>query len=124
VVPAVVRQPPPQERLGGRPQTAPRAHGLPAAHRQRGPRRPLDRLRRLRDEHFAHALVGLPTKGCPRYGWLWDLYRDTAPIVADLHFALTGNANLDEHEADARANAEAFWNAARRGMVELRRERD
>lgn len=87
-------------------------------------REQLRRLRRQRNEHLAHALVGLEPETGPRYGWFERLEQQSGQIVKDIHLGLTGEADLDEHEAESMQNAKIFWSAAQRGMSEIRRERD
>jgi hypothetical protein len=83
-----------------------------ASHRER-----VQRLRHLRNEHFAHSLVQLPKCRGPLYGWFDELRHDTEPIISDLCFAVEGR-NPEFHDADEEwsRKAAAFLARLRTGM--------
>jgi len=70
----------------------------------------LQRLRDLRNEHGAHALVQSPMRSAPPWGWFEELRRDSAPIVSHLCFAVEGrDPRFDEVDEEWARKAAAFW---------------
>jgi hypothetical protein len=75
-------------------------------------------LKRLRNEHFAHALVGLPQSTGPRYGWIESLLEDSAFIVTALYFATNGNwDDLQSYREGHHTDAKLFWRALHSGVT-------
>jgi hypothetical protein len=74
-------------------------------------------LRHLRNEHGADALVQLPTRSGPPYGWFDELRRDSAPIVSDLFFAIEErDPKFDEADEQWHHKGAAFWACLRTDM--------
>ncbi len=78
----------------------------------------IERLRKFRDIHIAHTLVGVKEKPT-YYSYVYDTLEETIPIVEKLRLALTGhNMNVAEMNEYKIKEAELFWQGVLRGMGE------